>query len=161
MCVTTPFTVTAEFGGALTRPWTRMRSSPTVVPSSPAANCSSGTPRTVMTTGGEVADCPRSSVATAAIEYVPAGTSVHANWYGGDAELPMTTPFARKSTRATAPSLSDALAPSWIVAGAKYCVPAFGACRATAGGALATTVTDTGADVATAPALSLAFAVIE
>ena len=73
--------------------------------------------------------------------------------------MPIGTPFALKSTRATLPSLSDALAISRIEAGAKYGPAGDGAASVMVGAALLTTVTETGVDVPTRPRSSVALAV--
>jgi hypothetical protein len=71
---------------------------------------------------------------------------------------PTTVDPDRKSTRAIVPSRSEAVAAKTMLAGAVYVAPLAGAVSATDGGAVAT-VTETGADVVEAPALSTATAV--
>jgi len=121
---------------------------------------------TVTVTGADVVTAPALSVALAVSVYVPAATLVHVNAYGA---VVFVEPVNRdeplkNSTLETVPSESAAFAESVMDAGAVYVALFDGAVNETvgatfAGGVTVVTETVTGADVVTAPALSVAFAV--
>src|SRR6185437_278341 len=82
MCVTAPFTVTAELAGADTKPRTRTLSSSIVALASLLSILRTGAPTIVMFTAGDVAVPPTLSVALAVSEYVPPATLSHTIPYG-------------------------------------------------------------------------------
>src|SRR5205085_2184644 len=114
-------------------------------------------PFTVIVTAVDVVAAVALSVAFAVSVYVPAGTLLHVKPYGAVVSLPITVTPERKSTWATVPSESDAVAASAIVAGAVNVAPFAGLVSATAGGWFPAgfTVIVTAADVVVAVALSV------
>jgi hypothetical protein len=116
---------------------------------------------TVTVAGDDVVASPMLSVAFAVIEYVPGGTADQLNVNGGLVTVWINVDPLKNSTLLIVPSGSEAVAASAIVAGAEKTAPLPGAVKETAGGWFAgpVTVTVTGAEVVTAPSLSVATAV--
>src|SRR5688572_8813313 len=89
---------------------------------------------TVMVRAADVVVAPSSSVARAVSEYVPAGTLFQAMLYGLVVSLPISVVPWKKSTRATVPSVSLAVALTVMLAGAVNVAPLAGAVSAAVGG---------------------------
>src|SRR5262245_5707703 len=87
-------------------------------------------------TGGDEPAPPRSSNASATMVCQPAGAFDHTTLYGSVVSLPMLTPSAKKSTRATVPSESVAAADRVMGVERSTIVPLRGAVTVTTGTAL-------------------------
>src|ERR1035438_6156664 len=100
---------------------------------------------------------PRSSAARAAKTWEPSGTPMATKLQGGDVSVATTAPSTRNSTRATLPSASEATAENGTGPERRR-APVSGEVSATEGrmfGGATRTVTTTGAEVVTAPRLSV------
>ena len=114
---------------------------------------------TVMPIVAEVVASPRLSVATAVSDTLPALVGFQLAEYGDVVEVPTAVPLAKKSTLATVPSLSAAVALMETVVPTRKPEPALGDVILTEGGLFEITLTWTEADVAANPKSSVATAV--
>src|SRR4030095_8612512 len=89
---------------------------------------------TAIVTGAEVAFNPVLSVAMATKVYEPSAATDQFNTNGAFVATPTGFPLAKNSTREITPSLSDGLATSVIVAGARNKAPLVGLVSDTVGG---------------------------
>jgi len=93
-----------------------------------------GAAPTTMSTAAVVLTAPRSSVAFALIEWMPAVAAVHDSRYGADRITPSDATPSRNSTLAIVPSESVAVASSTTGSPARTKLPAIGVTNFTLGG---------------------------
>jgi len=120
-----------------------------------------GGPLTVIVTAADVVAAPALSVALAVSVYVPAARFAMLTLYGAVVSVPTRLLPLKKSTFATVPSLSAAVAFTVTLAGAVKVAPLAGLVMLTVGGTFGgpLTVIVTAVEVVIAPPLSVALAV--